>query len=107
MIRRFANIDIALVIALLVAQAALFLLSMDAGGSERFSIFCTGPASSGLGLAFSLLHLFLALLVPLGLTALRFARVRLVYAGLTLLVLAMLPLQANLVKQGVLTCDAP
>jgi hypothetical protein len=97
----------AVVVLLLVAQLVLLLLSMDAGTFAKISIFCTGPASSRVGLLFGLLHVsFLALLLA-GLLALRFTRLRLPYIGLLAAGLGMLTVQADLVSKGVLSCDGP
>lgn len=103
----FPKTQVVLVMGLLAAQLGLLLLSLDAGAYARLSIFCTGPASSRIGLAFGLLHLLFALLVPLGIASLRFARLRVVYAGLLLAALALLPVQVHLVEQGRMTCDGP
>jgi hypothetical protein len=105
--RCFANKGIALIMALLAVQVTLFLLSMDAGAFASLSIFCTGPVASRLGLAFGLLHLLFAMLVPLGIASLWFARLRVAYAALLIGTLALLPVQAHLVEQGSMACDGP
>ena len=95
----------ALVVLLLAAQLVLLSLSLDAGAYAKISIFCTGPAGSRLGLLFGLLHLAILGLLPAGFLALRFAELRLPYIALIAPGLLMLPLQANLVSDGVLFCD--
>lgn len=91
------------VAALLLLQFIALLLS------ERFlwSIFCTGPASSNLGMFFGLVHLLFLGLLILGLVSLFAPRGRLAYITLMLLTLPLLPAQAWLVEQGKLSCDAP
>ena len=96
-----------LVAALVMAQLALFMLSMDAGTYAKISIFCTGPASSRLSFLFGLLHLHLALLLLVGALSLKIARLRLVYVGLLTVSVGMLAVQADFVSQGTLTCDGP
>ena len=96
-----------LVVLLLVAQLVLLWLSMQAGAYAEISVFCTGPVASRLGWLFGLLHLsFLALLLA-GLLALRLTRLRLPYISLLAAGLGMLAVQANLVSNGVLSCDGP
>jgi len=93
----------ALVAFLLLLQWALLWLSMDA--YVEISVFCTGPASSGLSLPFGLLHLLFLGLLLLGVVSLAAPGLRLSYIALLAAALAMLPVQAVLVSDGVLTCD--
>lgn len=95
----------ALVTFLLLLQSALLWLSMDA--FMEISVLCTGPASSELSLPFALLHLLFFGLALLGLVSLAGPRLRLPYIALLAAALAMLPVQAVLVSDGVLTCDGP
>ena len=97
----------ALVGVLLIVQISLFWLSMDAGAYAKISIFCTGPASSGLGLLFGLLHLLFFGLLLVGLLSLGVTTLRLLYIVLLLVGILMLPLQAILVSNGELSCDGP
>jgi hypothetical protein len=97
----------ALVAVLLVVQVSLLCLSSDAGGYAAISVFCTGPASSTLGPLFGLLHLLFFGLIVVGALSLRFAGLRLLYIGLLAAGLLMLPVQAVLVRNGVLSCDSP
>ena len=96
-----------LIAAILMIQLALFLLSMDADAFVKISVFCTGPASSRLGLLFGSLHLFFAMLWLMGLLSLGQARLRLPYIGLVANALALLPIQATYVSRGTLSCDVP
>ena len=93
------------VAGLLLVQAALLLLTLD--GYLDISIFCTGPASSRTGLFFTVLHFLLLALFPLGLCALASRRARPFYLALTVAALALLPVQAALVRSQLLTCDGP
>ena len=106
MVGRFnGRVGTALVVLLLIVQLVLLWLSTQDGALVEISIFCTGPAASRIGLLFGLMHLaFLGLLMA-GLLALRFIRLRLPYIGLVAAGLLMLPVQASLVSDGVLTCD--
>ena len=97
----------ALVAAILILQAGLFLLSMDAGAFVGMSAFCTGPATSALSWVFGLVHLMLLGLFGLGIVSLPVSRARLSYIGLLAASLLMLILQTILVSHGVLTCDLP
>jgi hypothetical protein len=83
----------------------LFWLSMDAYMS--ISIFCTVSASSHLGLLFSLLHLLFIGLIVLGILSFPLSRLRLPYIALLAAALAMLPVQGELVSDGIISCDAP
>lgn len=95
-----------LIVAVLIAlQLCLLWLSM--GAFDRASVFCTGPSSSGIAAVFGALHLMFVALMVLGAVSLRFARFRLVYAVLLLQGITALPLQAKLVADGQLQCDAP
>jgi hypothetical protein len=96
-----------LVTALLILQLALFLLSMDAGAYAKISVFCTGPASSRLGLLFGLLHLLFVVLWLVGLLSLQLTRLRMIYVGLLAASLGMLAVQAVFVFEGTLTSDSP
>jgi hypothetical protein len=88
--------------------AALLLVQFVALSlSNRFlwSIFCTGPASSNVGIFFGLVHLLFLILLMLGLVSLLASRARGAYITLMLVSLPLLPAQAWLVEQGTLTCD--
>ena len=90
---------------LLAIQALLFWLSL--GALDQISIFCTGPRSSAIAGLFGSIHLVFVALACLGVLSLRFTRLRYLYAGLILIGLASLPLQAKLVSAGQLQCDGP
>jgi len=94
-----------IVAALLALQLLLLWLSL--GPLDRASVFCTGPRSSTLAGLFGGLHLLFLALAVLGVVSLRFARLRLLYAALLVLGVAALPIQAKLVSNGQLRCDAP
>ncbi len=93
------------VVALLIFQTILFVLSMDA--FMEISAFCTGPASSALSLPFGLLHLLFIGLFLMGLASLAIAQLRFPYIALLTLALLMLAAQVLLVWNGVLLCDGP
>ena len=97
----------AFVAVLLIVQIGLFLLSMDAGAFAKISAFCTGPASSNLGLLFGLLHLLFLALLMVGLISLQVVRLRALYVGILALAMLTLPFQAVLVANEQLTCDGP
>ena len=92
---------------LLITQLGIFLLGMDAGAFASITVFCTGPASSGLSLIFGLLHLLFLGLFVVGIASLAFHRVRLPYIGILTVALLMIPVQASLVLNGTLSCDGP
>jgi hypothetical protein len=96
-----------LVAVLLLVQVGLFLLSMDAGAYAKISVFCTGPATSSLGLLFGLLHLLFFGLLLVGAVSLWVTGLRLFYVGLLAVGLLMLPIQATLVANDQLSCDGP
>jgi len=90
---------------LLIFQASLFVLSMDA--LMEMSVFCTGPASSALSVPFGLLHLLFVGLLLMGITSLVVAKLRLPYIALLTVALLMLLVQVLLVWNDVLICDGP
>ena len=95
----------ALVAFFLLVQVAVLWTSV--GGYEEISAFCTGPSSSKLSWLFGGLHLlFLALLVA-GPLSFAFWKLRAPYVGILIAALIILPVQASLVNQRVLSCDAP
>jgi hypothetical protein len=95
-----------LVVAALLALQ-LLLLWLSLGPLYQISAFCTGPSSSAVAGVFGGLHVLFLGLVFLGLFALRFAHVRLIYVVVLLLGAAALPIQAKLVAEGELRCDGP
>src|SRR5262245_5399487 len=96
---------VTVVAAFLILQVVLFWLSM--GELMQISFFCTGPASSPLGLLFGLIHLLILGLLLLGVVSLPVPDLRLPYVGLLAAALLALPIQASLVQRHHLTCDAP
>jgi len=56
---------------------------------------------------FSVVHLLFLALLLMGALSVRFRWLRVPYAALLILGLAALPVQANLVSNGQLECDAP
>jgi hypothetical protein len=90
--------------ALLMVQLLLLLFTVN--GLDSISLFCTA-ASSALLSSLGFVHVAYALLVLLGVAALRWARLRLWYVLLLGLTLPALPLQAWLVGKGLLYCDGP
>lgn len=91
------------ILMLLGLQGAVFLWAMDKG---TFSIFCT-VGHGWLPALYAALHLGFAVLAVLGLAALRWPGLRLVYAVLLGLGLVILMFQPALVASGQLTCDVP
>jgi hypothetical protein len=91
------------VAALLLVQ----FLALSLSDRSLWSIFCTGPASSNLGMFFGLVHLLFLGSLILGLVSLFAPRARVAYIALMLFALPLLPAQAWLVDQGRLTCDVP
>ena len=95
------------------ALVGLFLLvqlaglSISVSGYEQVSLFCTGPAASKLGWLFGGLHLLFLALLMCGALSFVFPRLRLPYVVILCAALAVLPVQASLVHQRVLSCDAP
>jgi hypothetical protein len=101
----FGKVGTALVGTLLAMQVTLLCLGM--GQLPQITFFCTAPASSPLSVPFGLLHLLLLCLLIVGLPSLHFVRLRLYYVVLFIAVLSALPIQAALVSNGTLWCDAP
>ena len=91
-------------IGLLIGQIVLLWLSMDALPS--ISIFCTVARSSWPG-ALGHFHFLYPALFIFGVAALFWPRGRPIYAALACLSLLALPLQAQMVRDGQLSCDAP
>jgi hypothetical protein len=98
------------VVALLLVQMACLWFSLQFG---KFSVFCTGAshftlsASAAMAFAFGVLHLLLAVILCLGIAALKFARLRMLYVIAAVVCVSLLPVQTALVNHGFLTCDAP
>jgi len=92
------------VIALLVAQVALFVLSLDA--FMAISVFCTvttGASPPILGFV----HLAYLGLFFIGVISLSWRRARLPYLAAISLALMALPLQVWLLENDRLQCDGP
>ena len=92
-----------LIYALLILQVVIFLTSVE---WSQISLLCTLSTSKQWGWIAYIHGMFLALLL-LGLISFIWPRLRLWYVVLLCLGLAVLPLQARLVEQGVLFCDGP
>lgn len=93
--------------AIMIVQVAILFISLD----TNWSIICTAPAglrpqSVQLAWWFGLLHFMFLGLLLFALTSFIWPRLRLWYVVLLCLGLAVLPLQARLVEQGVLYCDS-
>lgn len=91
------------VIILLIFQALLAILSF--GGVWAIGIFCTATREPALEV-FGSVHFVYAGLFLIGLVALAWRRLRLVYAIALALSLLALPIQAWLVHEERLYCDA-
>lgn len=85
----------------------LGLLWISVTGHEQISIFCSGSAFSNLSWVFGGLHLLYLCLLFLGLLSIKAVKLRAPYLALLAAALVMLPIQANLVHRGVLSCDGP
>ena len=103
--RAQGGIKTALVAALLLLQIVLGGLATN--GAWEISAWCTAPTSSPWSLVFGLVHVALLGLLIFGLLSLRFVRWRLAYVSLLAACLLALPIQAILVWNGTLWCDAP
>lgn len=95
----------AIVAVLLGLQLVLLYLSL--GPLDTMSVFCAGPSANLYATIIGSVHLAFLVLFIVGLFALRFPALRLVYALLLAVGLCALPVQAHLVSTGELHCDAP
>ena len=93
------------VVTMLILQVVV--LSVSLGGFYEISVFCTGPTSSWLSGAFGLLHLSFLVLLALGMASLAWPAARPAYLLMIVAGLALLPIQATLVRSHNLTCDFP
>lgn len=92
-----------IVLMLLGVQGAVFLWAMDRGTA---TIFCT-TGKGWLPVVYVALHLGFSVMAVVGLAALRWPRLRVIYAGALAAGLVVLMLQPALVAGGRLTCDLP
>ena len=99
------RLGVALIAFFLLGQVGLLWASVS--GHEEFSVFCTGPASSNLSWLFGGLHVLFLCLLMLGLLSITAVRLRSSYLALLTFALVMLPVQANFVHRGLLSCDGP
>jgi hypothetical protein len=93
-----------IVVGLLVMQLVIFGASLGPA-LWTVSVFCTAYTSSPLQL-FGWIHVVFAGLFVFGLASLLWPRLRIPYAILLGVALSALPVQARLVQQGRLYCDA-
>ena len=92
---------------LLIIHLSLFLLGMDAGAFASITVFCTGPASSGMGMMFGVSHLLFMGLFVVGIVSLGLNGARLAYIRLLTVAVSMLPVQAAMVSNGTFSSDFP
>lgn len=91
---------------LIVLQLAILIWTLAASAGHPYSMFCA-VGDDGIGDAFSSLHFVFLLLLPLGLFSLRFAKLRIVYAVILALSLAVLTQQGRMIEAGHIHCEAP
>jgi hypothetical protein len=93
-----------LVVALLLTQLAVLLVSM--GAVLPISPFCAVVIARSWGWILWV-HYFFGLCLLLGLASLQWPKLRPFYVAALLVAFPVLPLQAHLVAKGELGCDGP